>query len=547
MTRTANRIISTVLALVLAGTGVWFTPNVTFANEAKNPGTDASSTNETTYATDIFTPASDSKLDKFKARLYNGLMAHQDSIDVSDIGITANEITDGTYTGTTAARNLVRFHPLFSSVCITGFPTFSYSGSTVSTVNIQGWYFWWTTANIQALVANYYDFYNNVPAGANETQKALYTHDWICSNVSYSMSASMADFAVGAIADKRAVCAGYAQAFEFLAEQIGLECYNVTGNTSAGSHAWNKVKICENWFWVDTTWDNSLSGTVNFSHAYCLLNDSEFKTGDHQSDSLTSDAPPENSSVTFNNKFWKDVRGKISTEELAQDPQMVGCDAHRWDAGVVTKQATTTEEGVKTFTCELCGTTKTESIPKVEEPDPTPTPDPDPAPTPNPDPTPTPDPDPDPTPTPDPTPAVTTQAMYRLFNKYSGEHLFTTDANEVTKLVSLGWIDETSKAAAWQCPATGSDSQKVYRLYNPYSGDHHYTMNTNEYSALQKIGWRGEGFAFYSAEKTGMPIYRLFNQWLKQGTHLYTTDASEYNYLGTIGWNKEDIAFYGAK
>ena len=49
---------------------------------------------------------------------------------------------------------------------------------------------------------------------------------------------------------------------------------------------------------------------------------------------------------------------------------------HTWDDGVVTKEATTTETGIKTYTCTVCGETKTEIIP-VKTPDPTPDPDPD--------------------------------------------------------------------------------------------------------------------------------------------------------------------------
>ena len=36
---------------------------------------------------------------------------------------------------------------------------------------------------------------------------------------------------------------------------------------------------------------------------------------------------------------------------------------HTWDNGVITKEATGTEEGVKTYTCKTCGETKTEKIP----------------------------------------------------------------------------------------------------------------------------------------------------------------------------------------
>ena len=41
------------------------------------------------------------------------------------------------------------------------------------------------------------------------------------------------------------------------------------------------------------------------------------------------------------------------------------CTTHDWDAGVVTKEATCTETGIMTYTCKICGETKTEVIPVV--------------------------------------------------------------------------------------------------------------------------------------------------------------------------------------
>ena len=39
---------------------------------------------------------------------------------------------------------------------------------------------------------------------------------------------------------------------------------------------------------------------------------------------------------------------------------------HQWDNGKVTKEATCKEEGSKTYTCSICGDTKTETIPKKD-------------------------------------------------------------------------------------------------------------------------------------------------------------------------------------
>jgi len=56
--------------------------------------------------------------------------------------------------------------------------------------------------------------------------------------------------------------------------------------------------------------------------------------------------------------FTCTVCGETKTETIAKT-------AHAWDAGKVTKAATCTEEGVKTFTCTVCGETKTEAVAKV--------------------------------------------------------------------------------------------------------------------------------------------------------------------------------------
>ncbi len=42
------------------------------------------------------------------------------------------------------------------------------------------------------------------------------------------------------------------------------------------------------------------------------------------------------------------------------------CGAHVWDCGAVTKEATASEDGVRTFTCTVCHRTRTETIPPVD-------------------------------------------------------------------------------------------------------------------------------------------------------------------------------------
>lgn len=48
---------------------------------------------------------------------------------------------------------------------------------------------------------------------------------------------------------------------------------------------------------------------------------------------------------------------------LLEKGKVVAVTGHQWDDGVVTKEATYTEKGIKTFTCKTCKETKTEEIP----------------------------------------------------------------------------------------------------------------------------------------------------------------------------------------
>lgn len=132
-----------------------------------------------------------------------------------------------------------------------------------------------------------------------------------------------------------------------------------------------------------------------------------------------------------------------------------------------------------------------------------------------------------------------TVPIYRVYNEWSGEHIFTTEKGEYDALGRAGWTQED---IAWRAPAF-SDTP-VYRLYNPYTGDHHYTTNYYEYIQSGIAGWDMEGTAFYSAGKDAVPVYRLYNRWVSVGTHHYTTSFSEYNGLASTGWIDESIGWY---
>lgn len=134
--------------------------------------------------------------------------------------------------------------------------------------------------------------------------------------------------------------------------------------------------------------------------------------------------------------------------------------------------------------------------------------------------------------------------MYRLYNPNSGEHFYTSNANEGINLTIDGWEYETID---WVAPQLSNTP--VYRLYNPNSGEHHYTKDVGERNTLVGLGWKDEGIGWYSNENQNTPLYRLYNPNAtgrhKAGAHHYTKDLNERNDLILAGWRGEGIGWYG--
>lgn len=129
--------------------------------------------------------------------------------------------------------------------------------------------------------------------------------------------------------------------------------------------------------------------------------------------------------------------------------------------------------------------------------------------------------------------------MFRLYNKNTGAHMFTTSSAERDSLVKQGW---TNEGVAWK---VDYDRTPVYRLYNTFTGDHMYTASLDECNNLIKSGWSYEGVADYASrnKQDGLPVYRLFNN--KSGDHMFTTSRSERDALTKTGnWKSEGVAWY---
>lgn len=147
---------------------------------------------------------------------------------------------------------------------------------------------------------------------------------------------------------------------------------------------------------------------------------------------------------------------------------------------------------------------------------------------------------PTPTPTPTPTPSPSGAAITRLYNTRTGEHLYTTDSNEVAELTRSTWKNEGVIGYS-------GGSVGIYRLRNKRNSAHLYTGDTNEINTLIKGDWaydNGGSPMFYGAT-TGNPMYRLYNarnaRTSPTAQHHYTSDANEVRVLcQSQGWTQDN-------
>lgn len=126
-------------------------------------------------------------------------------------------------------------------------------------------------------------------------------------------------------------------------------------------------------------------------------------------------------------------------------------------------------------------------------------------------------------------------AVFRLYNPKTGEHLFTANNLEADHLVrDRHWTDE---GIGWYSARHGTP---VHRLYS--HGEHHYTANISELTQLVALGWSDEGTACY--DEGDVPVYRLYNRNASKGAHHFTTSRVEYQALIKAGWMDEGIGWY---
>ena len=120
----------------------------------------------------------------------------------------------------------------------------------------------------------------------NEFDKELYIHDQICGMSTYYKYNNINDVPeechsiYGCLISKKAVCDGLSKAFMLALNKAGIESIIVTGNLQNQAHAWNMVKLDDEWYHVDITSNKSVKsyGSEKIIHSYFNITDTQIKT-----------------------------------------------------------------------------------------------------------------------------------------------------------------------------------------------------------------------------------------------------------------------------
>ena len=119
-------------------------------------------------------------------------------------------------------------------------------------------------------------FISGVRPEWSDVEKALYLHDLLCFSMEYDHS-KIRHNAYNAIVEGSSVCIGYAMAYKLLCNRVGVTCEVV--ESSEIEHAWNRVIIDGESFYVDCTWDDD--GGHYVSHQYFLCSRDSFGHNHH--------------------------------------------------------------------------------------------------------------------------------------------------------------------------------------------------------------------------------------------------------------------------
>jgi transglutaminase-like putative cysteine protease len=162
------------------------------------------------------------------------------------------------------------------------------------------------TAKLEAAVSEALADLWSMPTQA---EKAKYAHDYLTYHNVYDFNARHGQTMYSALVEGGSVCAGYTHAFQYLMQQMGIPCAYVLGYAN-GYHAWNIVKLDNEYYAMDVTWDDPLGAPPEkFSYKYFNLTDQAL-SADHVRVEISASIPEAaGTACSYQNAFGGNAYG----------------------------------------------------------------------------------------------------------------------------------------------------------------------------------------------------------------------------------------------
>ena len=163
---------------------------------------------------------------------------------------------------------------------------------------------------------------------STDAEKAKYAHDYLTHHVIYDLNAAYSQTAYSALANHASVCAGYAHAFQYLMQQVGIPCAYVLGYVPAGYHAWNVVKLDGEHYAMDVTWDDPLGAAPGkFYYNYFNITDQKISADHSRADASTVIPTATGTACSFQNAFGGTAFGTDFEGIVGDMPEKVGSES----------------------------------------------------------------------------------------------------------------------------------------------------------------------------------------------------------------------------
>ncbi len=178
------------------------------------------------------------------------------------------------------------------------------------------------------MAAKVEEYCNSVKNITDPLEQLLFVHDQIAIDGIYDSYAlevgvneetDISFHAYGFLANHTAVCQGYAQVFYMVAKELGYEtnyCYN-------DEHIWNYIKLKEQWYHMDITWDDPLPDKAGVSgHDYFLCSDEAMEDHDPEQWKTPLDSLPPCTSVDYEHGYIFNIPNRKAITKVGDNYQV---------------------------------------------------------------------------------------------------------------------------------------------------------------------------------------------------------------------------------